>query len=142
ASARSLEHLVRQEQECRGERDPEGLGGLEVEDQLELRGLLHGQINGRSAFEDFVHVRGSTSMESLEARPIEHEATVLHVLTEFRHDWEPALGRQLENPGAVGVNEKIPPHDEYANTRAGGGGEGGLQLLGTAHLQGVQLYPQ
>src|SRR5712691_11000273 len=40
--ARLLEHLVRLYQERRGERDPEGLGGLEVDDQLELRGLLHG----------------------------------------------------------------------------------------------------
>ena len=37
-----LEHLVRQEEERRGKRDPERLCGLAVEDQLELRGLLHG----------------------------------------------------------------------------------------------------
>jgi hypothetical protein len=36
------DHLVRQEQERRGDRDPERLGGLQVDDQLELRRLLHG----------------------------------------------------------------------------------------------------
>ena len=30
------------------------------------------------------------------------------------------------------VKEKIGPHDERANTRTGGSGEGGLQLVGTA----------
>src|SRR5438445_586450 len=39
---RLLEHLVRLEEDGWGNRQAEGLGGLEVDDQLELRGLLHG----------------------------------------------------------------------------------------------------
>ena len=35
-------HLIRQDEERRGERDPERLGRLEIEDQLELQGLLDG----------------------------------------------------------------------------------------------------
>src|SRR2546425_7732553 len=42
--ARLLDHLVRQEEERRGERNPERLRGLAVEDQLELRGPLYGQV--------------------------------------------------------------------------------------------------
>ena len=38
---RLLEHLLRPDEERRRQRDPERLGGLEVKDQLELRGLLH-----------------------------------------------------------------------------------------------------
>ena len=40
------------EQERRGDRDPERLGGLQVDDQLELRGLLHGQVRGFGALQD------------------------------------------------------------------------------------------
>src|SRR5215510_5935130 len=36
-----LDHLVRQDEERRRKRDPQRLGGLAVEDHLELRGLLH-----------------------------------------------------------------------------------------------------
>jgi hypothetical protein len=50
-----LDHLVRLEQERRGYRDPEGLGGLEVDDQLVLHGLLHGQLRGLGALQDLVH---------------------------------------------------------------------------------------
>ena len=32
--------------------EPERLGGLEVDDQLELGGLLHGQVGGLGALED------------------------------------------------------------------------------------------
>src|SRR4029453_2740324 len=38
-----LDHLVRQDEERRGERDSERLRRLEVEDQLELGGLLYGR---------------------------------------------------------------------------------------------------
>src|SRR5437879_6111943 len=40
--AHLLDHLVRLEKEHRGDGEAERLGGLEVDDQLELRGLLHG----------------------------------------------------------------------------------------------------
>ena len=43
-SARLLDHLVCQEEQRGGHRNPERLGGLDVDHQFELRGLLHGQV--------------------------------------------------------------------------------------------------
>ena len=40
----SLDHLIRPVEEGLGNRQPEGLRCLQVDDQLELRGLLHGEI--------------------------------------------------------------------------------------------------
>src|SRR5262249_52346585 len=136
------DHLGRLEEDSRGNREAEGLGGLEVDDQLELRGLLHGQVARRGAFEDLVHIGGGAPERVRQARAIGHEASVFHELAQLRHHREPALGRQLESPDPVRLNEKTSPHDERANARAGGGGEGALQLIGTAYLQGVQLHPQ
>src|SRR5713101_5575214 len=45
--ARLLEHLVRQHEEVRGYRDPKRFGGLEVNGQVILHGLLYGQIGRR-----------------------------------------------------------------------------------------------
>jgi hypothetical protein len=42
----SPDHLVGLEKNARGHRDPKRLGGLEVDDQLECRGLLHRQVRG------------------------------------------------------------------------------------------------
>src|SRR5262244_2916916 len=50
-----LDHLIRQDEERWRYRDPERLGGLEVDDQLEFHGLLHRQVRRLGAFEDLVH---------------------------------------------------------------------------------------
>ena len=40
-----LDHLICQEQQGWGHRDPQRLSGLEVDDQLEFHWLLHGQVS-------------------------------------------------------------------------------------------------
>src|SRR6516225_9982172 len=70
------DHLVRLEEERRGYRQSEVLGGLEVDDQLELRGLLDGEIRGLSPLENLVDVGGGAPKVVGEARPIGHETTV------------------------------------------------------------------
>ena len=54
-----MDHLVRQAEDGSWDRETQGLGGLEVDDQLELGRLLHGQIGRLGAFEDLVHVDGA-----------------------------------------------------------------------------------
>jgi hypothetical protein len=44
-----LDDLVRPQQERLRDRQAERLGGLEVDDQLELRGLLDGEVGGLCA---------------------------------------------------------------------------------------------
>ena len=41
-----LDDLVRPQQQCLGNRQPKGFGGLEIDDQLKLRGLLDGRSAG------------------------------------------------------------------------------------------------
>jgi len=52
------DHRIRLEEDGRGDRDPECLGGLEVDDQLERRGPLDGQLARLRALQDSVHVVG------------------------------------------------------------------------------------
>jgi hypothetical protein len=54
----SLDHLVRPLQERLRNRQAERLRGLEVDDQLELRRLLDGQVGRLGALEDLVDVSG------------------------------------------------------------------------------------
>src|SRR6266478_7186537 len=51
-----IDHLIRPLQERRREREAEGLGGLEVDDQLELRRPLDGQVAGLRTLANLVHV--------------------------------------------------------------------------------------
>src|ERR1700737_1140366 len=53
-----IDHLIRPQQERLGNRQAEGLGGLEVDDQLELRRLLDREVGGLGAVENFVDIVG------------------------------------------------------------------------------------
>jgi hypothetical protein len=50
-----MNHLVRADEDRLRNREPEGLGSLEVDDQLELRRPPHGEIGAPSTYPDFVH---------------------------------------------------------------------------------------
>src|SRR5882724_11895174 len=57
-AGRSLNDFIRPPQERRRDRQAKGLRGLEVDNQLELGGLLNGQVARFGAFEDLVRVAG------------------------------------------------------------------------------------
>src|SRR6266851_796904 len=77
---RSLDHLIRPLQERRRDRQAEGLGGLEVDHQLELGGLLHREIGGLGALEDLVYVDGGASVYFSHVCSVGHQASSLHRL--------------------------------------------------------------
>ena len=60
---RLFDHRVRLKEEHRGDRDPQGLRRLEVDDELKLGGLLHRQVGGLRAFEDLVHEDGRAPLQ-------------------------------------------------------------------------------
>src|SRR5262245_55453742 len=70
----SLDQLISLCDEQRRHFETERLGGLEVDDQLELRGLLDGQVGGLGALEDLVHVGGSELKHISTVRSIGHKA--------------------------------------------------------------------
>src|SRR3989304_3599828 len=80
AQSLSLNNLVRPQKEGLGDLEADGLGGPHVDDQLELRGLLHGQVRGLGPFQDFVHVGGGAPEVIQEDRRVGHEATGVHIL--------------------------------------------------------------
>jgi len=67
--AGSSNHLIRLEKDAWGNREPERFGGFEVNDQVELGGLLDGEVGGCSAFQELAHVGGGTPLRVREARP-------------------------------------------------------------------------
>src|SRR5262244_1688435 len=66
-----LDHLIRQDEEGRGERDPECLRRLAIEDQLELRGLLHGELRGLGALQQLIDIDRSAPPHVPQARPVD-----------------------------------------------------------------------
>src|SRR5260221_7599142 len=54
----SLDHFVRAKQQLLRNNKPDRLRALEIDDELDLRGLLDGHVAGLCALEDLVHVGG------------------------------------------------------------------------------------
>ncbi len=66
----------RAHQQRRRNRQPQRLRDFEVDHQLQLRGLLHGEVGGLGALEDLVHMdRGTAIVRGLQ-RPIVRQAIV------------------------------------------------------------------
>ena len=61
-----LDDLIRPRQHRRRDREAERFGGLQVDHELELRGLLDGQVGGLGALEDLVDVDGGAPEQVLE----------------------------------------------------------------------------
>jgi PAS domain-containing protein len=58
-----LDHLIGPLQERRRDRQAEGFGGFEVDDQFDLGRLLDWQVGGFGALQDLVDEDGSTPLE-------------------------------------------------------------------------------
>ena len=84
-----------QDEERRGERDPERLSRLAVEDQLELHGLFHGQVGRRGAFEKAIHVVGDAAQRVARARSVRHEPPTFRKCSRSRHRGQPTLQGQV-----------------------------------------------
>jgi hypothetical protein len=87
----SLNHLIRPLQERRRDRQTERLGGLEVDEELELGGLLYREVGGPDAFEDLVDVQGSLPEHVIKIRAVRHEGARMGVLREAADGRKPAL---------------------------------------------------
>src|SRR5207249_4630897 len=86
-----VDDLVRPPQYRLRDRQAERLGCLEVDGQLELRGLLDGEIGGLGAFENLVYKLGDAAVQVREVHAVGHEPTSFHVLAEREAGGQPVL---------------------------------------------------
>src|SRR5262249_30900746 len=94
-----------------------GFSGLEVDDQLELRGLLDGKIGRFRAFEDLIHVARSTSVQIWVTRTVRHETTSIYHLPVPVDRGQAAPHRQLYQSntlrceeGAIQLEQRVRAH--------------------------------
>src|SRR5215510_12606303 len=80
-----LDHFLRPHEHYRRNRKTNLLRGLEIDYQLELRWLLHGQIAGLGSLKDFVHVVCDAPVDVREVRPVVHEPANIYSLSSGVH---------------------------------------------------------
>src|SRR5262249_57893995 len=77
----SLNQLGRPSKHLRRNRNADLLRRLEIDHQLELRRLLHRQIGGLGALQDFVYIPGYKPIAVHEVRPVRHESTSIYIFS-------------------------------------------------------------
>src|SRR5262245_13239875 len=135
-----FDYLICLEQEPRGERQAERLGGLEINDQLELYRLFHREVDGLSALQYLVHEGSSTAIYLGEVRPIRHETSRFHPILEsvdrrqFITDCEfREQGPVSREKNAVHLDKRLFPVSCL---------EGSFEVLRIAYIDAYQLHSE
>jgi hypothetical protein len=145
--ARLLDHLVRLEQERRRDREAQGLGGLQVDDEIELHRPLHRQVPWLGAFRDAIHIVGRAPEQIREARSIAHQAPfghgapLGHGASAVEQRREPVLGRKVHDLSNMPTGQHIRNHEERVGAVLRQRREGAVDLLRLVHPQGVHGHP-
>ncbi len=95
---KSPNDLVRSREKLRRKRKARLLGGLQVDDQLELGGPLHRHVGWLSALENSIHIEGGAAHYVRDTRPIGHEPTSVYKSSLVEHRWQPVLDCQVHDP--------------------------------------------
>ena len=76
---KSLNYLIRSRQHIRRNRQADLLRGFEIDDELELRRLLHWQVGGLCTFQNLVDVNGGAPVLVSHVSCIGHQAASLYI---------------------------------------------------------------
>ena len=75
---------------------------LKIDDEFELRCLLHRQIGRFGAFQNLIHVNSRAPKEVNVVRSIGHETTLIDKLLMRVNSWQPVFAGKLDDPFSFG----------------------------------------
>src|SRR5262245_66684602 len=100
-------HLVGTDEQCGREGDAQRPGGLEVEDEIELRRLLYRKLARLRALQDLVHIVRRALKQVVIIRRIGNQSARLGVLAIGISRGEPVLDRKLRDAAALAHTECV-----------------------------------
>src|SRR5713101_7054140 len=141
-SPRLLNDLIRPEQERLRNRQPEGLGGFEVDHQLELLRPLDRQLGGLRTVQDLRDEDARPAKGLSETGPVGQQAAGLSELGEERHRRQPLLTPEDRDAHSMVEDDRRREDDHRAGTVAARGLHRGIELGSGASLECLELDPK
>src|SRR5262245_48253953 len=135
ADVKLFNHLVGAADECLRYRQAKFFGGLQIDDKLDLVGLLDGKLGGLFALENPAGVNPDPPIHIGGAGAVTHEAATDSKFALMKDRWHPKPRRQGHDLDTPGIEERIGGHHQGADALFVEGSEGGVDfvLAGCGH---------
>src|SRR5690242_1327181 len=95
-------------QERRRDRQPKGLGGLEVDEEFELLRLLDGEVSGLGAAQDLVHECRCSPVQIGDVYAVGHQAPEGHSFAVHENRGNPMARCQIDDGAKVSEDQRGP----------------------------------
>ena|SRR5271163_1967820 len=122
SSSHSFDHFIGAREEIRRDREPQRLGRLEVDHQLEFGRLLDRKIGRLRPLKDHIHVPRGAPVEIGTDYVIGYQATSIADLYRIRvHGRQSMAGGELTHSGAASNEDALGRYDEPLGALTDGG---------------------
>src|SRR5215813_208288 len=109
---RILDHLIRSCQHIGRNRQTDLLCCFQIDDEFELRWLLHGKIGWVRAFKYLVYVDGGPVPQVEKVHSVKHQTTGVHELAHRVDRWQPVLCCKVDDSLVMRINDGIVRYDQ------------------------------
>src|SRR5438552_2196857 len=138
----SLNDSIRSDQQRRRDGEADRLRGLEVDDQLKLRWLLHGEVGGPCALQNLVNVGGEAPPSIMKVGAIGHEIAVDCEVFPRRNCGDPVLGGELGDQVSLTHDEQVGQGNNTVDMVMRQRGKGSVDFRVGAYGQLLQRQSQ
>jgi hypothetical protein len=118
------------------------LGGLEVDDHLEFRWLLHWKIGRLATSENLVDVVSGAPKQISNTWPIGDEAAGCHKFPNSMKRRQLLPSGEFRDARSMITRERIFDRNQRVRARPSRSFECAIEVVRSSHLQGSNLYPQ